>query len=165
MNTIYDIDALDIYGNSVSLNDYRGKVLLIVNTASECGYTQQLESLQKIYTKYCESGFEILAFPSNDFGNQEPLTNESLIQFCKKEYAISFPVFSKIHVKGSNIHPLYQFLSSKKLNGKIQSKPNWNFHKYLINKQGDVCDYFFSFTKPDSNRLIKRIEMLLVEKN
>lgn len=164
-NSVYDFAVYDFQGNEISLKTFRGKVLLIVNTASACGYTPQFAKLQLVYEKYKEKGFEILAFPSNDFGEQEPLSNEGVIHFCKNEYEITFNVLAKIKVKGKDAHPLYQYLSNKKLNGKIQSKPLWNFHKYLIDKNGKVRDYFFTLTKPDSIKVTKIIEQLLNEKS
>ncbi len=161
--SVYDFAVNDFQGNEISLNTYRGKVLLIVNTASACGYTPQFEKMQLVYEKYKEKGFEILAFPSNDFGEQEPLTDEGVIQFCKNEYGITFPVLAKIKVKGTDAHPLYEYLSNKKLNGKIQSKPLWNFHKYLVDKNGKVRDYFITLTKPDSVKVTNKIEQLLNE--
>ena len=162
---IFDFKVLDIKGAEVSLNDYSGKVLLIVNTATACGYTNQLRLLQRLYIKYKQDGLEILAFPSNDFGDQEPLSNNAIEQFCKQEYSVTFPVFAKIHVKGIEAHPLYQFMSNKKRNGKIQSKPLWNFHKYLVDRNGMVRDYFLTITTPENKNLIKKIELLLGEKS
>lgn len=163
--SVYDFTVNDFQGNEISLNYYRGKVLLIVNTASACGYTPQFAKLQKLYETYKVKGLEILSFPSNDFGRQEPLSNEGVVQFCKVEFGITFPVFAKIKVKGIDAHPLYKYLSDKKRNGKIQSKPLWNFHKYLIDKNGKVSDFFITLTNPDSVKVIKKIELLLNENN
>lgn len=161
--SVHDFIVKDFHDNEICLNNYNGKVLLIVNTATACGYTPQYSKLQKIYETYKEKGFEVLAFPSNDFGEQEPLTDSGIIHFCKNEYGITFPVFAKIKVRGNDAHPLYQYLSSRKQNGIIQSKPLWNFHKFLIDKNGKVRDFFITITNPDSKRVTKKIEELLVE--
>ena len=160
---VYDFKVLDIKGEEISLSNYSGKVLLIVNTASECGYTDQLRLLQRLYDKYKNDGLEILAFPSNDFGEQEPLSNEAILQFCKQEYNVVFPVFARINVRGIEAHPLFQFLANKKKNGKIQSKPLWNFHKYLVDKNGMVRDYFLTITSPENKNFLKKLELLLSE--
>ncbi len=162
--SVHDFIVKDYLNEEIILNDYQGKVLMIVNTATACGYTPQYAKLQKIYDAYREKGFEILAFPSNDFGEQEPLNDKGIIHFCKNEYGITFPIFAKIKVRGKNAHPLYQYLANKSKNGKIQSRPLWNFHKYLIDKNGKVRDYFITLTNPNSNKVIKRIEELLNEK-
>ncbi|MEI6509291.1 MAG: glutathione peroxidase [Bacteroidota bacterium] len=158
---IYSFKIKTIDGNEVSLEQYRGKVLLIVNTASKCGFTPQYKQLEDLYKLYKDKGFEILAFPSNDFAKQEPLNGKEIAAFCSSTYHVTFPVFEKIHVKGNNASELYQFLSSKKLNGRINSIPKWNFHKYLVNKNGEVVDYFYTPTKPTSGKIKKAIEKLL----
>ncbi len=160
---IYDFKVTEIDGQEISLDTYKGKVLLIVNTASRCGYTPQLTGLQKLYEAYKEQGLEILAFPSNDFGDQEPLEGEAIQEFCSLEYRTTFPVFDKINVIGRKAHPLYKYLSSKDENGKFYAKPKWNFHKYLIDREGNLVDYFFTFTKPTSKKIIRQIEKLLNE--
>lgn len=160
--SLHDFTVEDLAGNLVSLNQYAGKVVLVVNTASECGFTPQYAELETLYNLYKDRGFVVLAFPSNDFGGQEPLKGAEIQQFCEKNYGVSFPVFQKISVKnGNDQHPLFQFLSSKKLNGKINSNPKWNFHKYLIDKEGHVQNYYYSTTSPTANRLKKAIENLL----
>ena len=158
---IYSINVKTIEGNEVLLSKYKGKVLLIVNTASECGFTPQYKDLEELYLQYKDKGFEILAFPSNDFGKQEPLNGKEIQNFCTLNYKITFTLFDKIHVKGKEMAPLYHFLSDKKMNGHLNSKPRWNFHKYLINKNGEVVDYFYSFTKPTSSKIKKTIDRLL----
>lgn len=159
--TIYQFTVKDIKGNDVSLEKYKGKVLLIVNTASRCGFTPQLNGMKKLYEEFKEEDFEILAFPSNDFAGQEPLNGEDLAQFCMVKYEAEYPIFDKIHVKGKKVSKLYQFLSDKSKNGKVNSAPKWNFHKYIVDKEGKVVDYYLTITKPTSNRLRKRIKSLL----
>ncbi|EDM33920.1 glutathione peroxidase [Pedobacter sp. BAL39] len=149
-----------IDGTEKNLADYKNKNLLIVNIASACGFAPQLQDLQALREELKDSDFEILAFPSNDFGRQEPLDGMDIQNFCEKNYGVEFPVFEKIMVRGSEAHPLYRFLSDKSLNGKLTSTPRWNFHKYLINKQGEVVDYFFPFTKPSSTKVKKKIQRL-----
>lgn len=159
--TVYDFEALEFNGKKKSLRDYQGKVLLIVNTASKCFFTKQFKSLENLYRKYQDLGFEILAFPSNDFRNQEPLTGRTLETFCRINQQVSFPVFKRIHVVGEFVDPLYQYLAKIQENGKVASTPKWNFHKYLINKNGEVVDFFYSTTSPMSKKIHNRIEKLL----
>ena len=160
MNNIYDFSMISIDGNEINLSDFRGKVVMIVNVASKCGFTPQYETLQEIYTKYKNQGFVILGFPANNFLWQEPGTDKEIETFCSLNYNVTFPMFSKISVKGKNIDPLYKFLTEKgpeKFNGKIR----WNFTKFLINKEGIVVDRFTPKTKPDSPEIVKRIEEIL----
>ena len=159
--SIYQFSVKDIQQNEVSLSKYKGKVLLIVNTASKCGFTPQLDGMEQLYEEFKGDGFEVLAFPSNDFAGQEPLDGEAIQQFCVTEYSASYPIFDKIHVKGKDADPLFEFFSKKKLNGKFSSKPKWNFHKYLIDKEGKVVDYFYSMTTPTSGKIKRSIKKLL----
>ena len=159
--SIYQFSVKDIQQNEVPLSEYKGKVLLIVNTASKCGFTPQLDDMEKLYEEFKGDGFEILAFPSNDFARQEPLDGEAIQQFCVTKYSASYPIFDKIHVKGKDADPLFQFFSNKKLNGKFSSKPRWNFHKYLVDKEGKVVDYFYTITKPTSGKIKRSIKKLL----
>ncbi len=159
--TIHDFTVNDIDGNEVPLSSYKGKVVLIVNTASKCGFTPQLEGMERLYKDYKDQDFELLAFPSNDFKGQEPLEGEALKQFCMLKYDATYPIFDKTHVKGSDASPLFKFLSNKKENGKVNSKPKWNFHKYLVDKEGRVIDYFLTMTKPDSKKVRSAIDKLL----
>ncbi|MVN20886.1 glutathione peroxidase [Mucilaginibacter arboris] len=161
---IYQFNVETIGGHEISLEVFKGKVLLIVNTASGCGFTPQLTELEGLRQLYAEQEFEILAFPSNDFGGQEPLDGEKILEFCTVNHSANYPVFNKIRVRGSYAHPLYQFLSDKNLNGHLNSTPRWNFHKYLVNKEGEVCDFFYPFTKPTSSKIKKKIERLLAVK-
>lgn len=160
-NTIYKFKAKLLSGKDKNLADFKDKVLLIVNTASGCGFTPQLKELQELRAAYGDKGFEILGFPSNDFGNQEPLESEAINDFCEVNYGVQFPMFEKIMVRGNEAHPLFKFLGDKKLNGNLTSTPRWNFHKYLVNQQGEVVDYFFPFTKPTSSKIKKKIQRLL----
>lgn len=159
--SIHQFTVNDIKGNEVSLSDYEGKVLLIVNTASKCGFTPQLDAMEKLYEEFREDGFEVLAFPSNDFAGQEPLEGEALEQFCVLEYNAKYPIFEKTSVKGEDASPLFQFLSSKKRNGKFSSSPKWNFHKYLVDQDGRVVDYFYTVTNPSSSKIKRSIRKLL----
>ncbi|TDQ06878.1 glutathione peroxidase [Pedobacter metabolipauper] len=143
-----------INGTEKSLSDYKNKVLLLVNIASACGFAPQLKELQQLREEFADADFEVLGFPSNDFGRQEPLDGEEISNFCEKNYGVQFPVFEKIMVRGEQAHPLFKFLTQT-------ATPRWNFHKYLINKDGEVTDYFFPFTKPLSAKVKKKIQKLL----
>ncbi|MFZ4862827.1 glutathione peroxidase [Sphingobacterium sp. Mn56C] len=159
--TIYDYKALEFSGQERSLEDFAGKVVLIVNTASSCYFRRQFKSLEKLYQEFKAEGLEILAFPSNDFFEQEPRTGRNLETYCRLQEQVTFPVFKRIHVKGEYIHPLYSYLSQREHNGSIDSKPLWNFHKYLVNKNGEVVDYFYTPTSPLSDKIKTRIRSLL----
>ncbi len=161
MKAIYQFSVQSLNGGQVDLLDFKGKVLLIVNIASDCGFTPQLKELENLYQEFQGEDFEIIAFPSNDFGGQEPLEGEAIEEFCKTNFGASFPILGKIRVRGTYAHPLFKFLADKKLNGNIASTPRWNFHKYLINKHGEPADYFYPFTKPTSSKIKKRINKLL----
>ncbi len=159
--SIHNLSVKNIEGELESLEKYKGKVLLIVNTASKCGFTPQLEEMTKLHEEFKAQGFEILAFPSNDFAGQEPLEGAALEQFCQLNYQAAYPIFGKTHVKGENASELYQFLSDKSKNGKVSSTPKWNFHKYLVDKEGRVIDYYYSITSPTSGKVKKAIQKLL----
>jgi glutathione peroxidase len=163
MKSIYDFRVADIDGNDVNLADYKGRVLLVVNVASKCGFTPQYKGLQKIYGDYRDRGFEILAFPSNDFMGQEPGTNEQIKTFCQLNYNVGFPMFSKISVKGKSIHPLYSYLTDKSTNPKFAGAITWNFNKFLIDRKGNIVNRFDSRTDPQSQEVIKAIEQALEE--
>ncbi|MGI4022599.1 MAG: glutathione peroxidase [Janthinobacterium lividum] len=160
---IYQFDVETISGHEISLEVFKGKVLLIVNTASGCGFTPQLEELEELRHSFEGQEFEILAFPSNDFGGQEPLDGQKISEFCTINYGTNYPVFNKIRVRGPYAHPLYAFLSDKNQNEHLNCVPRWNFHKYLVNQEGEVCDFFYPFTKPTSSKIKKKIERLLVK--
>jgi glutathione peroxidase len=142
-----------------NLCQYQGKVILVVNTASFCGFTSQYEGLEKLYAKYKDQGFVVLGFPSNDFGQQEPGSNKEIADFCKNTYDVKFPMFSKSAVSGNNPNPLFKMLIAK-----TGTTPKWNFYKYLIDRNGNVIDSFGSLTKPSSNSITSQIEKLLGEK-
>ncbi len=150
MNTIYEYSAILNNGQEVSLEQYKGKVLLIVNTASACGFTPQYEGLQKLYEQYKNQGLEILAFPCNQFKSQEKGTDEEIKQFCDLNFNISFPLFKKIDVNGDDAHPLYQYLKNE-APGLLGSKAvKWNFTKFLVGKDGQVITRFATATKPEA---------------
>ena len=155
---IYDFKVKDNKGEEVSLSDYKGKVLLIVNTATGCGFTPQYDGLQDLYEKYQDQGFEILDFPCNQFGDQAPGSDEEIASFCNARFGITFKQFSKIEVNGENAEPLYKFLKGEK-KGMLNSDIKWNFTKFLVNKNGEVVDRFAPTTTPD--KLEKKIEELL----
>ncbi|MBI1222418.1 MAG: glutathione peroxidase [Bacteroidetes bacterium] len=140
--------------------EFKGKVLLIVNIASECGFTPQLKGLENLYQTYKNDGFEILAYPSNDF-NQEPLSQEGVKNFCLNQFRVSFPIMEKCHVKGKNKAPLFDWLSDYGKNRRSRFAPFWNFHKYLVDREGWLVDYYFTPTRPESNKIKKAIEKLL----
>jgi glutathione peroxidase len=159
-NSIYQFTVEKLNGDHIGLADYSNKVLLIVNIASQCGFTPQLQDLSDLKKGFDDQDFEILAFPSNDFGGQEPLEGNAIAAFCSN-YGSNFTIFEKIRVRGPYAEPLYKFLADKKANGKIGIKPRWNFHKYLIDRNGKVVDFFYPFTKPTSSKIKKRIQRLL----
>lgn len=158
---IYQFTVTNIYGDKINLADYAGKVLMIVNTASECGFTPQLKDLEELRKEREGQDFEILAFPSNDFGGQEPLKPDEIVEFCKSKYDTHFPIFDKTKVRGSFAHPMFKFLADRKMNGRVAAKPRWNFHKYIINKRGEVVEFFYPFTKPTSSKVRKVLDRLL----
>ena len=155
---IYQFSAPSLTGKEVQLKDFEGKVVLIVNTASECGFTPQLEGLEKLYQKYKERGFVVLGFPCNQFGKQEPGDEQSIAEGCVVNYGITFPMFSKIDVNGGNAHPLFDFLKKEK-SGILGRRIKWNFTKFLINRNGSPVARFAPVIKPES--LEKHIEKLL----
>jgi glutathione peroxidase len=138
------------------LCQYKGKVVLIVNTASYCGFTSQYEGLEKIYSKYASKGFVVIGFPSNDFGQQEPGSNKEIADFCKNTYDVKFPMMSKTVVSGSKANPLFKMLIEK-----TSTSPKWNFYKYLIDREGNVINSYSSMVKPDSKSITSEIEKLL----
>jgi glutathione peroxidase len=162
--SVLDFHMKDIDGKDVDLAKYHGKVLLIVNTASQCGLTPQYKNLEAIYEKYKDQGFEILAFPANEFGSQEPGDNAQIKQFCSKEYHVTFPVFSKIVVDGEHKHPLYQFLTGESTNPKFAGKIGWNFTKFLVNRKGELIQRFEPREVPSSEKVTGAVEKALAEK-
>ncbi|MDF7826899.1 glutathione peroxidase [Pontiellaceae bacterium B12227] len=158
MKSIYDVEAVTITGETVKLEAYKGKTLLIVNTASKCGFTGQYDGLQALYETYRDKGFVVLGFPSNDFLKQEPGTDDEIASFCKLNYGVTFPMFGKISVKGADQHPLYTFLTSKESNPEFSGKISWNFNKFLISPDGKIINRYGSRTKPSDKKLIEAIE-------
>lgn len=158
-NSIFQFNAQNYKGEEVSLEDYKGKVLLIVNTASACGLTPQYKGLQEMYDKYKAKGFEILAFPCNQFKEQEKGSNEEIKSFCDLQFNIKFPLFSKIDVNGETAHPLYKFLKQQAPGIFGTEKIKWNFTKFLINKDGEVVSRYAPITKPVA--IVKDIEQML----
>jgi glutathione peroxidase len=184
---LYDIPVHRITGEGTSLADYRGKVLLVVNVASQCGLTPQYDALEKLYTRFKDSGLVVTGFPANDFGSQEPGTNEEIQTFCRSTFGVNFPMFSKIAVTGTETHPLYKSLIEsqpkatsptrddfrKKLDGFLQSKHNsstnpepgilWNFEKFLIDRQGNCVARFSPEVLPDDPAVVSAIEAALAK--
>ena len=156
MPTLHEYTVTDIDGQSVNLSKYQGKVCLVVNVASQCGYTPQYKGLEALYQKYKDRGFVVLGFPSNDFGAQEPGTEAEIKEFSTSRYGVTFDMFSKIKVKGEDKAPVYQYLTQE-----TKSEVQWNFNKYLVDKQGKVVKYYPSSVAPDNPDLIKDIESLL----
>jgi glutathione peroxidase len=159
--SVYDFTLNDIDGKPVNLNHYRGKVLLLVNTASFCGNTPQYAELQAMYEQYHDKGFEILAFPANNFGQQEPGSNEEIKSFCFTKYSLTFPLFDKISVKGSDKHPLYQYLTEQ---SPYPGEVEWNFQKYLVDRSGNIVGRFAHRMKPTSPEMVKEVERVLAAK-
>ena len=155
---IFDFEVTDEKGNLVSMKNYAGKVLLIVNTATGCGFTPQYEGLQHLYEKYKDNGFEILDFPCNQFANQAPGTNEEIHQFCQLKYNTSFPMFSKIDVNGKNADPLFKYLK-KNSKSMLGTTIKWNFTKFLVDRKGNVVERFAPATTPD--KIDENIAVLL----
>lgn len=152
---LFDIEVKDIKNNDFKMEKLKGNVLLFVNVASECGFTPQYKDLQLLYEDFNDDKFFILGFPCNQFGAQEPGSNEEILNFCQTKYNVTFPLFDKIDVKGPNKAPIYQFLTEK------FDEPKWNFHKYLVNKKGVVVASFPSDTKPHDAKLLEEIFKLL----
>jgi glutathione peroxidase-family protein len=163
MKTIYDFTLPDIDGRNVSLSNFKGKVLLVVNVASKCGFTGQYAGLEKLYKTYAEKGLVVLGFPANNFMGQEPGTEADIKSFCTLNYGVTFPMFAKISVKGKEIHPLYAFLTSEEHHGENGGAVSWNFNKFLIGRDGTVRAHFGSRTEPDDPTLAAAIEKVLAE--
>ncbi|WGL53647.1 glutathione peroxidase [Nocardioides sp. BP30] len=158
MTTLSDFEATRLDGTQESLSDYAGKVVLVVNTASRCGFTPQLEGLERLWETYADRGLVVLGFPCNQFGNQEPGSAEEIGAFCQRNYGVSFPMFAKIDVNGAEAHPLYRWLRSQ-ARGVLGTKVRWNFTKFLVGPDGAVVRRFGSATKPE--KLAPAIEALL----
>ena len=154
----YDFDFNDLDGSTLNLSEYKNKVIVVVNVASQCGFTNQYEDMQKIWEKYQARGVIMLGIPSNDFGNQEPGSNQEIKNFCEAKFGISFPMTEKVSVKGKSAHPFYKW--AKKNHGK-SAVPKWNFHKIIIGKNGKIVDTFASITNPSSKKFIEALEKAL----
>ncbi len=154
----YDFSFTDLEGNKMNLSSYKNKVIVVVNVASQCGFTNQYKDMQDVWTRYEEKGLVMLGVPSNDFGDQEPGDNNEIKTFCETNFGITFPMTEKVVVKGENAHPFYSW--AKKNFGK-GAVPKWNFHKIIIGKNGKIIDTFASLTNPSSQRFIKVIEKAL----
>lgn len=156
--TIYQFKVTDLNGDEFDFSTLKGKKIMIVNTASECGLTPQYKDLETIYEKYKDKNFVIIGFPANNFGSQEPGTDKEIATFCEKNYGVTFPMMSKISVKGNDMHKLYQFLTQKSKNGLEDSEVQWNFQKYLINENGELEKVISPKTLPTDASVIKWIE-------
>jgi glutathione peroxidase len=156
--SIHQFKVTDIEGKQFDFSSLKGKKIMIVNTASKCGYTPQYEQLEKIYQQYKDKNFVIIGFPANNFLSQEPGSNEEIATFCQKNYGVTFPMMSKISIKGKDQHPIYTFLTTKKYNGLEDNSVSWNFQKYLINKDGRLEKVVSPSTKPDAEEIIEWIE-------
>jgi len=154
----YDFQFKDLDGSSLSLSQFKDKVIVVINVASQCGFTSQYNDMQKIWEKYQSKGIIILGVPSNDFGNQEPGSSKDIKTFCEAKFGISFPMTEKVKVKGNNAHPFY--LWAEKNYGK-SAIPKWNFHKIIINRNGKIAETFSSITNPSSNRFVNALEKLI----
>jgi len=154
--SIYDIKLKALNGDIITLSDYKGKYILFVNVASECGFTGQYDDLQKLYDQHKDK-LMIIGTPCNQFGGQEPGTAIEIQSFCKKNYGVTFLLTEKLDVKGDNQHPLYRWLTNKSKNGISNSTVKWNFQKYLIDKNGELIDYYYSITNPLSNKILKHL--------
>ena len=150
--SIYNISLKSITGDDIELNDFRGKKILFVNVASKCGFTPQYEKLQELHDKYSDK-LVVIGLPCNQFKNQEPGTQEEILQFCRLNYGVTFQLTEKINVKGPDQHPLYSWLTRKELNGVKDSEVKWNFQKYLVDEEGNFVDVFYSITSPMSDKI------------
>jgi glutathione peroxidase len=152
--TLHDFQTTDIYGDTFDFADLKGKKVLIVNTASKCGLTPQYEQLQALYEEYGGDGFIIVGFPANNFRNQEPGSNEDIIEFCTANYGVTFPMMTKTSVTGEDIDPIYKWLTNKSLNGKLDAEVTWNFQKFLVDENGKLVDFVPPREKPDSEKIL-----------
>lgn len=159
MMTFYDFEAKKLNGETISMKEYQGKTILVVNTASKCGFTPQYEGLEKLFQKYKKQGLVILGFPCNQFGGQEPGSSHDIKEFCEINYGVTFPLFEKIEVNGKNTHPIFKFLKSKLSGGLFGSGIKWNFTKFVINNNGVPVKRFSPTTKPE--KMEKTIQQLL----
>ena len=158
MENIYQFNVKTLTDDDFDFSTLKGKKILVVNTASKCGYTPQYKDLQKLYDTYKDDNFTIVGFPANNFGEQEPGTNVEIAEFCEQNFGVSFPMMSKVSVKGDDMHPLYQFLTQKQKNGFKDSEVEWNFQKYLIDENGHVVNVFLSKTLPTDEAIVNWIK-------
>jgi glutathione peroxidase len=161
MSSLYDIAVTQIDGTATNLGGYKGQVMLIVNVASRCGFTGQYAGLQKLYETYKDRGLVVMGFPANDFLRQEPGTNPEIAQFCSAKFHVTFPMFEKIAVTGSDQHPLYRYLTDKATNPQFEGKITWNFNKFLIDREGRIVARFNSRVEPEHKEVIAAIEKAL----
>ena len=154
----YDFTFRDLDGSPMNLSEYKNKVIVVVNVASQCGFTKQYEDMQNIWEKYQNKGIVMIGIPSNDFGNQEPGNNKEIKNFCEAKFGITFPMTEKVSVSGENAHPFYKWAKENHGKGAV---PKWNFHKIIIGKNGKIADTFASITRPTSKRFIKSVEEAL----
>ena len=158
---LYSFTVESIDGSPVPLSTYKGEVLLIVNVASFCGYTPQYEDIEAVYEMYKDKGFRVLAFPANNFGNQEPGTNEEIKEFCTSKYDVTFDLFSKISVKGEDQHPLYRYITTESA---VPGEVKWNFQKYLVDRSGNIVAMYPSKVKPTDDEFVSKLEELLAKR-
>jgi glutathione peroxidase len=156
--SFYDFTVNDLSGNPVSLKEYKGKTVVLINVASKCGFTPQYKELEELYEKYKDKNFVIVGFPCNQFGNQEPGTSSDIKEFCTRNYGVSFTMMEKVDVKGDGICDIYSWLTRKDKNGVTNSSVKWNFQKYLIDENGFLVDYLFSFKSPNCSKITNWIE-------
>ncbi len=162
MSSIYDIPVNRITGEATTLRDFAGQVLLIVNTASKCGFTRQYDGLQALHTRFGEAGLAVLGFPSNDFGRQEPGSEAEILEFCETNFGVTFPMFEKVVVKpGTDQHPLYRFLTEPATNPEHAHRVGWNFNKFLVGRDGTILGFYGSRVAPESDTLTEAIEAAL----
>lgn len=157
LNGIYDFKVPSLEGGEIDFSKFKGKKILIVNTASKCGYTKQYEDLQRLYQAY-RSKLVVVGFPANNFGGQEPGSNSEIKEFCQRNYGVSFPMAEKVSVKGSDMHPLFQWLTQKSQNGVMDADIRWNFTKFLVDENGRLIAVFPSNVKPDSEEIVKHLK-------
>jgi len=161
-NSFHQFRIKSARGKEIDLAQYKGKVVLVVNTASKCGFTPQFEGLEELYKEFKDQGLEIIGFPSNEFGNQEPNTSDKAEEFCQINYGVTFPITEKVKVKkGPEQNEVFKFLTNKEQNGRVNFAPIWNFQKYLVDKEGNVVDFYMTFTKPTAPKVKKAIQKLL----
>lgn len=156
--TFHDLSATDINGELIRMDQFKGKKVMVVNTASECGFTKQYQQLQELYGMYQDKGLVILGFPSNDFGGQEPGTEEEIAAFCEKNYGVTFPMMAKVSIKGDETHAVFNWLTNKEQNGVMDTKVEWNFNKFLIDEEGQLVMHLPSKVDPLDKKVLEWVE-------